>query len=271
MRTEAGAGLVDIVRSASRSVVTRAYATSPLRLLTPRGHGGAAWIYTSSYGGGLLGGDSLRLAVRVGRGARAFVSSQASTKVYRSDKGTTVEMHAHVGAGGHLVFWPDPVVCYADSQYLQRQHVELDAGAGLVFVDAMSSGRRGSGERWRFTRYATRLSVHYDGRVVLLDAFDLCADEGELETRMGRFDVLCTAVVAGETLRAHADRIVADVAGRSIERRADLLTAASPIGGGIGCVLRVAGRSAEQAGRALQEHLSFVTGLLGDDPWARKW
>jgi urease accessory protein len=252
-------------------VVTRAYATSPLRLLTPRNHGRAAWIYTSSYGGGLLGGDSLHLTVRVGPDARAFVSTQASTKVYRSDVCTNVELQAHVAAGGHLILWPDPVVCYAGSAFVQRQHVDLEAGAGLVLVDAMTSGRRGSGERWHFTRYTSRLSVLYDGRLVLLDAIDLSAEDGDLTARMGRFDVLCTAVVAGDPVRTDAGRIVAAVAERPIDRRADTLVAASEIGGGVGCVLRVAGRSTEQVGRTVREHLRFVTCLLGDDPWARKW
>ena len=266
-----GIGHLDVVRSAARSVVTRAYATSPLRLLTPRSHGLAAWVYTSSYGGGLLGGDDVRLAVRVGAGARAFLSTQASTKIYRSDASTSLGLHAHVATGGHLIVWPDPVVCYAGSTCVQRQHVDLEAGAALVLVDGMTSGRRGSGERWQFTRYATRLSVHYDRRLVLHDAIDLCAADGELPARMGRFDVLCTAVVAGEPLRDCAARIVATIAAKPIERRADVLIAASPIGAGIGCVLRLAGRSAEEVARTLREQLSFIACLLGDDPWARKW
>jgi urease accessory protein len=263
-------GTIDIIRASDRSVVTSLYATSPLRLLTPRSHGTAAWIYTSSYGGGLLGGDSVRLAVRVGPDARAFVSTQASTKVYRSDDGTSVSVHAHVARGGQLILWPDPVVCYAGSSYVQRQQVDLDAGAGLVLVDAMTSGRRGSGERWRFDRYLATLSIRCDGRLALFDAIDLSPADGDLAARMGRFDVLCTAVVAGAPLRNEADRIVAAIAGRTIVRGADALVAASPIDG-VGCLLRIAGRSTEHVAGIVRDQLSFVTSVLGDDPWVRKW
>src|SRR5688572_3469687 len=81
-----GVGQIEVTRAAGRSRVTRAYATSPLRLLTPRNHGDAAWIYAASYGGGLLGGDRVQLSVQVANGARAFLSTQASTKIYRSDR-----------------------------------------------------------------------------------------------------------------------------------------------------------------------------------------
>ncbi len=55
-----------------------------------------------------------------------------------------------------------------------------------------------------------------------------------------------------------------------LTRRSDQLIAAAPVGDG-GCLLRVAGTSVEQAARTIRGYLGFVPGLLGDDPWARKW
>ena len=43
-----GGGAVQIARSGMGSVVTRAIARSPLKLLTPKTHGHAAWIFTSA-------------------------------------------------------------------------------------------------------------------------------------------------------------------------------------------------------------------------------
>ena len=36
-------------------------------------------------------------------------------------------------------------------------------------------------------------------------------------------------------------------------------------------MLRIAGRTLEDVDGALADLLGFVPGLLGDDPWARKW
>ena len=54
------------------TVLTRASATSPLKLLNPRNAGASAWVYAATYGGGLVGGDSLSMRVEVGpRASRA--------------------------------------------------------------------------------------------------------------------------------------------------------------------------------------------------------
>jgi urease accessory protein len=206
----------------------------------------------------------------VGPHARAFLSTQASTKVYRSPHPSCVELEAHLAAGAQLVVWPDPVVCFAGSSYRQRQAFEVEQTAALVVVDWMTSGRRASGERWQFDRYDTHLTVAFDGRRILLDAVSLSADEGELSSRMGRFDVLCTAALVGLPLRSQIDRLMADIAAVPFQRRPDMLIAVAPLSD-VGCLLRIAGPSVESVAGLLREQLSFVAGLLGDDPWARKW
>jgi urease accessory protein len=265
-----GTGFLDIARVDRRSVVRRAFATSPLRLLTPKNHGRAAWVYASSYGGGLVGGDDVRLTVRVGPDASVFLSSQASTKIYRSQACCSLHLDAEVAAGGQLILWPDPVVCFAGSAYRQEQRLELAADAGLILIDTMSSGRRASGERWQFHEYSTRLTVRCGGRVILLDALRLSPAEGDLAARMRRFDVLSTVVIAGPPWREAAQRALAAAGERSVERSSDLLVAAAPLKDG-GCLLRIAGRSTEQVTALVRGSLTGISSLLHDDPWARKW
>ena len=270
MSVAPGMGILDIARVDRRSVVRRAFATSPLRWLTPRNHGPAAWVYASSYGGGLVGGDALRLTISIGAGASAFVSSQASTKIYRSRDRSSAELAATVSAGGHLVLWPDPVVCYAGSSFRQTQSVDLEHDASLILVDTMTSGRRASGERWQFVEYANRITIRQDGRVVLFDSTRLSSVEGNLAARMGRFDILCSVAIAGPRYREAIRAIAETIAARPIERRADLLVSAAPLGDS-GGLLRVAGRSTEQVTGVVRGYLSFLPCLLGEDPWARKW
>ncbi len=267
----AGRGELTVVRARDgRSVVSRAYATSPLRLLTPANHGHAAWIYTSSHGGGLVDGDRLVMDIDVGPGAAAFVSTQASTKVYRSAQGTSAALHARVGPGGLLVVAPDPVVCFAASRYHQIQQFDISAGGSLVLLDWLSSGRHTRGERWAFDAYRAQLRVRQEGTLVVHDSLALHAEDGDLAARLGRFEVVGTALVLGAGLRDLADAIVTRVARTPVTRRADQLIAATPVGEG-GCLVRFAGTSMEHASRMLRDYLGFVPTLLGDDPWARKW
>jgi urease accessory protein len=265
-----GTGVVQVVRSGCTSAVRRALATSPLKLLTPRNHGAAAWIYTATYGGGLVGGDAVRLVVDVAPGAMALLTTQASTKVYRSHKGTSVDLEAVVHDDGVLVVWPDPVVCFAASTYSQTQRFDLGRAAGLVVVDWFSSGRHGAGERWAFDRYASRMRIRIDGRLVLHDALSLCAADGDLTARMGRFELVSAVAIAGTRLRAHAAEALERVAQTPVRARSNLLVAASPIDDG-GCIVRIAGVIFEEVERAIRDLLGFVPSVLGDNPWARKW
>ena len=233
-------------------------------------------MYTSSFGGGLVDGDAVSLDVEVERGAAAYLSTQASTKVYRSTRGTSAELTARVGDEGLLVVAPDPVVCFAASRYRQRQRFELAARASLVAIDWMTSGRWAAGERWAFDSYEARLSVRCDERLLVHDVLSLRARDGDLAARMGRFDVIAIAVVIN--IEAAAP-LVASLADQRVERGARQLLAATALpaladdtrSGSRSCVIRIAGLSVEQVGHTLRQLLSFVPALLGDDPWSRKW
>jgi urease accessory protein len=266
----AGCGVLRVVCRGGRSVAEQVYATSPLRLLTPRNHGRAAWVYTSTYGGGLVDGDRLRLDVEVGAGATAFVSTQASTKVYRSPGGTAADLHVRVLPGGLAVVLPDPVVCFKGARYHQRQEFDVAAGSGLVLVDWITSGRRASGEQWAFSQLRSESIVRVGDRVMVHDALALRAVDGELSRRLGRFHVLATVVVAGAMLHTYAASIVAAANADRVSTRADQLVAATPVAD-MGCVLRLAGTSHERVAETVRTHLAFVPNLLGDSPWSRKW
>lgn len=267
------AARLDIVRQGRRSVVSRAFARSPLRLLMPSNHGDAAWVFTSTYGGGLVGGDAVRLIADVAGGATLLLQTQASTKVYRSPRGASSQFAARVGAGGRLLVLPDPTVCFEGAAFEQSQLLDLDIGATLVLTDWMTAGRRASGERWAFDRYVSRVTVRSDGQTVLDDALRLSSGEGPLAARMGRFECVCAIVLVGPDVREHATAAAAQIARLDLRARASLLTSAAPLGRDrdAGCVIRMAGASVEAVAGAVRNYLSFVPGLLGDDPWARKW
>jgi len=252
-------------------VLTRAVAASPLRLLHPKNSGNAAWVYAATYGGGLLGGDAIALDVAVGPGASALLSTQASTKVYRSDAVASQQLRARAADDSLLVLLPDPVTPFAASHYTQEQHIDLSAGATLVAIDWMTAGRVSSGERWRFTSYASRTWLRREGRLRLHDATLLTNDDrddvdGDIARRMGRFNCVAWAVAIGPAVRAAAVRLAGALGEAPVPKRADLLLSAAPLEED-GVLLRVAGTSAQQVGAVLKQHLNFVPSLLGDDPW----
>jgi urease accessory protein len=265
----AGTGRLRFTRVGRRTVATRAFATSPLKLLQPRNAGTAAWVYVSTYGGGLVNGDRLSLDIDVDAGASALVSTQASTKIYRSPEGTTSTLTARVGDDGLLVVLPDPVVCFAGASCCQTQTFDLSTRANLVLVDWITSGRRATGERWRFDNYEGRIFIRRDARPIVYDALVLKQADGNLAVRLGRFNVIALVTVLGPALVTDARHLVSEIAGLPVDARVDTLQTAS-FAGSDGCVFRAAGGSVEDVGRTIRQRLAFLPRVLGDDPWTRK-
>ncbi len=256
-----------------QSTVTSAFASTPLKLLTPRSRGQSVWSYTSSFGGGMVAGDETRLELCIGKNARCFLGTQASTKVYRNPcrRACGHVTRATVEDNALLVFAPDSVQPFANSSYAQRQTFHLGIGAGLVLVDWFTSGRAARGEPWAFNCFKSRNDGLQYGESIFMDSLllDSAADPITSPHRTGRFNCFALMLLIGEPLLPAVASLLAAISARPVERTASLITSASPIREG--AILRVAGESVEQVGHELHHHLEFISGLLGDDPWARKW
>lgn len=255
------------------STVISAFATSPMKLLTPRARGLSVWACTSSFGGGLVAGDQTSLELKLGPEARGFLGTQASTKVYRNPAALPCghETRATLGRGATLVFAPDPVQAFAGASYLQRQEFNLAADANLALLDWFTSGRAARGERWAFTRFSSRNQVNVGDKTVFLDSLALDPVDGDLAAphRTGRFNCLGMLLLIGPRLRDAAQKLLAEVGAAPVRRQAALVFSASPIADG--AVLRLAGEHVEAVGREVHKYLAMLNPLLGDDPWARKW
>lgn len=265
----AGSASLRVERVAGRSAVVEARAASPLRLVVTRPQRGVAWVFTSTFGGGLVDGDAIALDVEVREGARLLLTTQASTKVYKSPRGTRSALSARVGPDALLVSWPDPVACFASARYAQSTTIELAERASLVAVETVTAGRVAHGEQWSFARYRSDLRVARGGRAFAVDALALDAAHGSIADRMGRFEALATVILAGPACEPIARAASDAIAASPVEKGSDLLEAASPID--TGAILRIAGTSIERVAARVRERLEGVAAIAGGDPWARKW
>jgi urease accessory protein len=271
--SSAGKASLEIQLVAGESTVTSSYATSPLKLLTPRPRGRSAWIYTSSFGGGLVAGDQTQLDLTLGPGTCCFLGTQASTKIYRNPRLLPCghRTRAIVGAGASLIFAPDPVQPFASSTYVQRQEFRLSAGASLALVDWFSSGRAARDERWAFGRLESCNEVFCDDKRVLLDSLRLDQEDGPISAvhRTGRFHCFATLLLLGPAMQSAAQALLAEVAAQPVKPQSALLCSASPLREG--AILRSAANEVERIAMELHRHLAKLGPLLGDDPWIRKW
>jgi urease accessory protein len=269
----AAEGRLRFSRVGGSTCITGCFATAPLKLLPARPRGTSAWVFASSFGGGLVAGDHIAIDVSADANARCLVSTQSATKVYRSPHGTACrqDVTARVGAHALLAWLPDPVSCFAGSVYEQVQRFELASGASLMLLDWLISGRKARGERWAFSRYRSRNHVFVADEHVLADAMLLDSADGPIDSpfRLGRFDSLATLVLLGPLLSDAAGQILERASREPVTHGASLIASASPLRDGV--VLRLLAQETESSAHYLRSMLGDIAALLGEDPWTRKW
>ncbi|KAJ0489480.1 putative urease accessory protein UreD [Helianthus annuus] len=119
-------GRLAVERVSGKSSVTRCFSKYPLKFIVPTKAGrseiDAVWIYTLTYGGGIVSGDCISFDITVEDDCTAVLTTQASTKVYKSValKCSEQIMEASIGNGGLLVVIPDPVTCFSTVKYSQK-------------------------------------------------------------------------------------------------------------------------------------------------------
>lgn len=252
-----------LVDGASTIVAARAGDPQKLLLLRPRGLAAVAVVTT--YGGGLVAGDRLALDAAVHPGARLLLTTQTSTKVYRSATGSTAgqELDAAVGEGALLAVLPDPVCPFAEARYVQRQRIALAPSASLALLDWVSAGRTARGERWAFAGYESRTRIERDGRPLLIDQVRLEPGTSPVAERLGDSGCVALLVLFGPRCAAVSAGLLAQVQVRAISERP--LVSASPVAEGL--ILRCAAADPEMLTGWLRPALAPLFPLIGHDPW----
>ena len=164
---KSGRGELKVEMVAGESAVVTARASSPLKILVPCSRGQSVSACFSSYGGGLVAGDEISVGVELGDGARCYLSTQASTKVYRNPGllpcGQTLTARAgqksRAGAGTRPGAGVQRFALSAAAGILICK-----ANSGLILVDWLTSGRTARGERWAFSRYESRNEIFVSGK-----------------------------------------------------------------------------------------------------------
>lgn len=269
----AGSGRIQVAHVAGRSRVIHNQATNPLKLWVPRRPGPASWIYATTFGGGLVAGDRISVDLELDPHTTTVLTTQASTKVYRSlrDRGCTQQLQARVGDRATLVVAPDPLVCFRGAIYQQHNRVHLADDANLVHIDWLTSGRSARGERWQFQRLATRLEVIRGKKMILLDSLELMPRDVALENplRMGQHHCLATVVIFGSGLDEAIESVRKGAADETDDRNDGCLESVSPRHEGL--ILRLVGPNTQAVGRRLRQRLAFLADHLQETPWERKW
>lgn len=167
----------------------------PLKLIAPDPHNSAQQkhvtvVFLLTYGGGLVGGDTINLKVSLAEYTRLVLVTQGSTKLFKSPTRAIKScqtINVTVGQGAALCYLPDPTQPFAESVYAQRQNffVHPNGHSSLCVLDWVSEGRRARGESWHLWSWQGRNEIReldqasgQPDRLLLRDSVMLNDDSG---------------------------------------------------------------------------------------------
>jgi urease accessory protein len=173
----------------------------PLRITVPLyldpGDPGLAFLYVQNPTGGVAAGDHLNLSVTTEPGARAHLTTQAATKIYRMDGGEArQDLRFDLAADSYLEYLPDPVIPHAGARLTQQMTVDLGEGAAFVAAEILGPGRLGR-EHFDYSGLTLRTEVRRCGEPVCVDAMEFAPARASLARHglYGSWNYLATVLV----------------------------------------------------------------------------
>lgn len=189
----------------------------------PNREDGACEAVLINTGGGMTGGDSLRVDIAAEAGADAVVGSQAAEKIYRSPgPATRIETRLTLAAGARLDWLPQETILFGGSSLIRSLDVEMARDARLFACESLFFGRAAMGESLTRAELRDRWRVRRGGRLIFADDLRL---EGAASRLLDR-----PALGGGAKAAATALLVAPDAAARLEPLRETLADAGSEWG-----------------------------------------
>lgn len=151
-----------------RTVLAHSLHRGPLRVQRPfyPERDGTCHLYVLHPPGGVAGGDILRIAARLERGARVLITTPGAGKLYRS-KGQQAHLcqELSIAAGACLEWFPQETIVFDAARAATEIHVQLAEDAVYAGWEIVCLGRPHSHEPFREGRLQTELTIHRGGHL----------------------------------------------------------------------------------------------------------
>jgi urease accessory protein len=136
--------------------------------------------------GGVVGGDQLAIATRVGAGAHAFITTPGAAKWYRANGHVSrQDLRLQLDAGATLEWLPQETIFFNGADVCLDTEVSMAADASFITSDIFCFGRTASGERFDHGRVSQRLQVRRGGKLVWFEQGALHGGDADFNGPLG--------------------------------------------------------------------------------------
>jgi urease accessory protein len=139
---------------------------------------GEACLYMMNPGGGYVDGDTYKTEVYLEPGAEVLLTTQSSTKIYKTREKPVVSLtEVHLCHGSVLEYLPDPIIAFKDARFQQKTVVRMESGASFICTDIFTPGWSPDGSEFGYKLIQARMDIYLDNRLVLFDHLKLEPDQ----------------------------------------------------------------------------------------------
>ncbi|MFZ6742597.1 urease accessory protein UreD [Undibacterium sp. JH2W] len=218
--------------------------------------------------GGVVGGDQLKIDVKLAADTHALVTTPGAAKWYRSNGYISAQhINLKLDAGARLEWLPQETIFFDDACVDLHQTIHLAADARLIAADIFCFGRTASGETYNSGRIKQHCSIYREGKMIWHEQGSLQGGSSAMKSPLGLNGKSVSAMVlasgamlSGEQLQALREQTSAFLSVREADAMCGVTQMKSVI------VARYLGNSSEVARLWLQlvwQHLRPV--VIGCD------
>src|SRR5271170_7610419 len=157
------------VRIGKRTEAERLFETGGLRWRFPRSSRPCEAAIVNT-GGGVAGGDSYRVSLKLGEGAEVEATTPSAERIYRSDgPPAAVATRLSLAPRARLLWLPQETLMFEGAALERRLEVEMSTEASLVIAETLVFGRLAMGESQIEASLRDSWRLRRDGRLVFAD------------------------------------------------------------------------------------------------------
>jgi urease accessory protein len=136
------------------------------------------FLYLIHVGGGYVDGDVYLTNLNVEEEAELAVTTQSSTKVYKTpNKPVIQQTNIHLKKGSVLEYLPDSLIAYKGARFIQETTVHIEDESGFFYSDVITPGWAEDGSLFPYDWIRSKLKVYKKGQLVLFDHLRLEPDD----------------------------------------------------------------------------------------------
>lgn len=155
--------------------------------------------------GGVVGGDELEIAARVGASAKAQITTPGAAKWYKANGHVSRQnIRLEVSAGGLLEWVPQETIFFDNADVVLDHHVTLGEEASYIGCEILCFGRTASGESFTGGHITQRVGIRRDDKLIWFEQLQLSGGGPAMKSPLVLADctVCATLLAVGKTVPA---------------------------------------------------------------------